>query len=363
MLNQSIQDLLPLLSMLQQPAFCISDTGVLHSNSAARHLAPLKAEQLSRWLGDGSFAYTSWNRLSVLELPVLIHSRSFMVSIQALQDGPLFLLTEQTAADTANEALAVASQVLRQPLTDLSVLLQQLSATDDPASNADTVAAMTRQIYRLSRMSSNLSDLTRLHNGTYQMHTEVKELSAALTPFLEELEALCSDTGRHFLWKLPGKPMMLQADYALLERAILNLLSNAIKFGSKSEPITFWIEDHPPFLLLRLRNQCSGSHAELLRAAFIRLEQRNQIPDPRWGIGLGLPIAQYIARLHGGMVAVEANADNQVTVTFSLSRKRPMHPPVLTASSVPFEYTGGMRRSLMELSDVLPNQLFRTSAI
>ena len=46
MLNQTIDTLLPLLALLQQPAFCIHESGTLHCNSAARHLAPLRVEHL-----------------------------------------------------------------------------------------------------------------------------------------------------------------------------------------------------------------------------------------------------------------------------------------------------------------------------
>ena len=363
MLNQTIDTLMPLLALLQQPAFCIHETGTLHCNPAARHLAPLRADLLTVWLGSGAEAYDRWDRTGTLELTISLHGRTFTAAIQTLQDGTFFLLTEQTTVDAANAALSVASQVLRQPLSDLSVLTQRLSDQLDSGQQTDSVAAITRQIYHLSRLTGNLADLVRLHGGTYRMHLEMKDLNTAFLPLMQEIEGLCKEIGRELRWELPAKPMMLQADFRLLERAILNLISNAIKFGDKQAPITLRVEESGNYLLFQVGNRCSGSSTELLQAAFTRLEQRYEIPDPRWGIGLGLPITQYIARLHGGMVAVEASQDNETVVTISIHRKRPAKTPVLTSSTAPFSYSGGMRRSLMELAEVLPNHLFAPDAL
>ena len=359
MINQTVEQLLPLLTMLQQPAFCIRENGTVLSNPAAKHLAPSHQDMLMSWLGTGTAAYIQWDRSSTMKLPLVILGQSFDAAISPLQDGTLFLLTAQTTPDSVDTAMMVAAQILRQPLTELSVLAQQQSSSP---SQAHTVA-MTRQIYRLTRLTGNLADLSRLHSGTYHLHTEMKTTPEFLTPLLQELESLCSDAGRTLHWKVSDKPLMMYADFMLLERGILNLISNAIKFGAKEEPIQFWTEEHGAYLLLRVRNRCGGNGTELLQAAFSRLQQRGRIPDPRWGIGLGLPITQYIAQLHGGMVTVEATQDGIATVTLTINRRRPGTAPVLGASAVPFEYTGGMRRTLVELSDSLPDSVFENNAL
>ena len=363
MLNQTITSILPLLELLQQPAFCIHDEQTIHSNAAARNLAPRNAAQLSDWLGSAAVLYASWERTSPLEISTQILGSTYSVTMQPLVDGTLFLLTEQPLNEITDAFLAVASQVLRQPLTQLSVLVQQSVQNPDPDQMQPRYAAMTRQIYQLSRITGNLADLPQLHNGTYRLHPEMKDIAAGLEPILTELESLSEISGRTFQWKLPTKPLMLQADFPLLERAILNLVSNAMKFATQGTPILLQAEEHGNYLLIRVRNQCTESRAELLRAAFSRLEQRNQIPDPRWGVGLGLPIAQYIARLHGGMVAVEATERGDVTVTMSILRRFQSKNPVLMSASLPFEYNGGMRRTLMELSEILPNHLFTKDAL
>ena len=80
------------------------------------------------------------------------------------------------------------------------------------------------------------------------------------------------------------------------------------------------------------------------------------LPDPKWGIGLGLPIANSIARLHGGMIAVET-LDGKATVSLSISLQS--QESNVLSSPLPIDYTGGMRQTLLELSDALPVDAFR----
>ena len=187
MLNQTISSILPLLELLQQPAFCVHEEDTIHSNAAARNLAPRTAAQLSSWLGDSAMLYTCWDRTSALELSIQLHGSTYSVTVQALSDGILFLMTEQARSETSDTFLAVAAQVLRQPLTQLSLLVQQDVQCADPDQIQSRCAAMTRQIYQLSRIAGNLADLPRLHNGTYHLNPEMKDTAAALTPVLTEL--------------------------------------------------------------------------------------------------------------------------------------------------------------------------------
>lgn len=362
MLNQTADNLIPLLQMLQQPAFCIRDDGTVICNRSARHLAPYDASGLIPWLGTGAAAYGSWNQTDVLVFPLQIQGSDYSVTINRLIDGTLFLLTDLAARDASDSALAVASQVLRQPLNELSATLQR-TRWEDPKHPRMQSAILTRQVYQLSRLTSNLADISRLRSGTYLPRMELLDINAFLQPIFEELSHLCRSIDRAFLWKLPAKSAPLQGDPILLERAILNLMSNALKFGQPDTEIHLLAEIADNTLRIRITNQCLEDSAELLRSAFNRLEQRDVLPDPKWGIGLGLPITQYIARIHGGMVVVEASDEKTAAVTFSVTRRRTSNAAVLESPAPVLDYSGGMRRSLLELSDVLPSFFYDKYAL
>lgn len=360
MRSQTVDQLIPFLQLLQQPAFCLRQDGSLVCNREARNLAPYSGDALLAWLGKSAALYEQWDRQNALILPLPLADHSASATLQPLADGVLFLISGCQSLAAGADALSVTAQVLRQPLTELSSLTQQLSEEleemEDPLLQAQS-AAITRHVYRLSRIACNLADLEQIRNGSYQPRREKLALLDYLDPLIQELEDICRGAGRQLICKLPVKPVNISADPMLLERAILNLLSNAVKYGNKSSPIYFQVETTPSAVLFQMKNTCSEADSDLLTAAFHRLSQRGVLPDPQWGIGLGLPMTRYIAQLMGGTVAVEVNRNNEAVVTMSISRKNtaaevqaPHYPPI--------DYTGGMRHSLVELSDVLPDDCF-----
>lgn len=360
MLSQAVDQLLPLLQIMQQPAFCIRPDGTVVCNRSANHLAPVSGDALAAWLGDSAELYDRWNRTDDLILPIPLCGETCSTTVQALEDGVLFLLSPGEQLSTGADALTVTSQVLRQPLADLSGLTQllfdELEEMEDPLLQEQT-AAINRHIYRISRIACNLADLERLRSGSYTPCLTKLDLKPFLEELTEELTDICRTAGRELVCTLPDKSLFVTADSMLLERALLNLISNALKYGRPDTPICLRTGTTASAVLLQVQNVCAEEDCDLLRAAFARIEQRDVLPDPQWGIGLGLPITRYIAQLHGGAVAVEVSRDGLATVTMSVNRKKSLGSASVQTPP-PFDYTGGMRHSLLELSDSLPNSCF-----
>ena len=365
MRNQTVDQLLPLLQLLQQPAFCLRQNGELLCNREAQTLAPYSAEALSGWLGESAPLYEEWDHQNPLTLPIPLAGHRASVIVQPLADGILFLLSDCRDLMAGADSLIVTAQVLRQPLSDLSTLTQSLSEEleemEDPLLQSQT-AAITKQVYRLSRIACNLSDLEQFRAGTYQPRLENFALLDYLEELTGEMKDVCRSAGWRFTSHLPAKPIVISADPMLLERAILNLLSNAIKYGDKTQPIQFQADTTPTAILFRMSNVCSDADSDLLTAAFQRANQRGVLPDPQWGIGLGLPLVRYISQFLGGSVAVTVDQAHRATVTMSIARKK-LNAEVKAPLFPPIDYTGGMRHSLVELSDVLPDTCFESVSI
>ena len=361
---QTLETMKSALPLLPGPAFCLDTAGQLFCNAAAQPLAPADGTALEAWLGGSAALWQTWDHQGTLELPVRLCGMDYRLTAQPLEGGCFCILEAIALDDKAQAALAVTSQVLRQPLSDLSAQLQlltrQLTRLDDPKL-LEELAVLNRQVYRMARISGNLADLERLCAGQYHLRPQLLELRSWLQERLEEAADLCLSAGHPLEYTVPRQPLTIQADPALLERAILNLLSNALKFSVPGTPITFRTDVREEAVLLQVRNTCEDNGQALLQAAFRRLEQRDLLPDPRWGVGLGLPLVLAIARLHDGTAAVDCRQE-LATVTLRLPRRKPFDKPILEAPP-PFSYTGGMRRSMVELSDCLPNAIFHPDAI
>ena len=361
---QTTEQVLPLLELIDQPAFCIRNDAAILYNDAARLLAPVSAQDLPVWLDSACELYDQWDRSGNLVLPISIGSQTTNVTIQPLADGTLFLLTRSEGFAAAAKDMTVTAQVLRQPLNDLCSMAQQLSETleeaEDPLLQQQT-AAMSRHIYRLSRIACNLADLEQLRDGTYPVHTETMDLTAFLRNFTEELRDLCQMSGFKLDTALPDSRLLISADSVLLERALLNLISNAMKYGKTEDPIRLIVDMTATAVHIRVQNSAAKSGGDLMTAAFQRLNRRGLLPDPQWGIGLGLPLALCVARAMGGTIAMAHN-NGLITVTMSVSRKRPPQDTNVRTMP-PYDYTGGMHRALVELADALPDHCFDSTAI
>lgn len=360
MLNQTVDSLMPLLSILQQPAFCLHRDGTVFSNPAAAPIAPYDLKQLPHWLGECTALYEQWTRQSVLTFPVTIAARPYSVTVEALADGELFLLSDDSDTSGASNVMAASSQVLRQPLTDLMASTQMLMAALEDQENPSfrlQSASIAKNLYRLTRLAGNLSDYDLLQRGELKARPSLLTFSTDFVPMLEEIADLVAETGCRLELTLPSPQLQIYADRKLLERALLNMLGNAIKHGQPGQTISLAVKVQPNFILLQCTSRCTEAEQAMLSSAFRRTEQRGVLPDPRWGLGLGMLLIRHIAQLHGGTLALEAGEGGTVTATMSLSRKRPAGKPALE-SPVRMDRSGGLNPRLVELSDVLPARVF-----
>lgn len=360
MLSQTIDQLLPVLDLMQQPAFCISANGVVYPNRAARHIAPSHADSFPAWLGDSADSFQQRDPAGHLEIPVHAAGEDYLVTIQDLQDGLLCLLRPSALSAAGSSAMAVASQVLRQPLTDLSSHIQRLSDLDSGSVLPDRIAAMQRQLHRISRIAANLTDIELLQQNKYPMRIQRLDAAVLFSDLLDEVSLLAKACDHPLNWNISEQSVFLQADRTLLKRAVLNLISNALKFSTACTPVSVLVNTSADRLLIKVANHCDEDASVVLRGAFDRLQQRDLLPDPRWGVGLGLPLVQAIAQAHGGMVALEYRNDT-VTVTMSVSRRRSSESVTLQAPD--FLYDGGLSQPLLELSDCLPNRFYHPDAL
>jgi signal transduction histidine kinase len=101
----------------------------------------------------------------------------------------------------------------------------------------------------------------------------------------------------------PG--LVVQGNRELLGQAVANLVDNALKHGGGEVTISLGRDGHLVRLSVADRGHGipTGERAHAVER-FVRLEQSRSTP----GSGLGLSLAQAVARLHGGALRLEDNA-------------------------------------------------------
>jgi signal transduction histidine kinase len=109
------------------------------------------------------------------------------------------------------------------------------------------------------------------------------------------------------------------ADAVLLQRMLANLVSNAIDASAPGQTVRLAAQALAPgWLRLQVSDQGSGIAPEKLERIFEPYFTTKEFGEDVRGFGLGLTIAQKIAQLHGGTIAVQSEPGRGTVMTVDL---------------------------------------------
>ena len=97
--------------------------------------------------------------------------------------------------------------------------------------------------------------------------------------------------------ELPDELPLIEADFVLVEQALLNLLENAIKYSPEGAPIDISVHLSDECLFIDVLDRGPGIPAQDLPHIFEKFYRVRQMPN-LGGVGLGLAIARGIFDAH-----------------------------------------------------------------
>ena len=355
-------ELKQILELLAQPVFLARDGSVIWCNGAARGLLA-ECLPVSSLLENNAMLYEVWSREGVLHLPIILGGAEYDASVLAMQAGDLFLAARRPQEVNATAAAVEhASVALRKPLHTMlnaaNALFEQLEETQ--TEQIPAAAELNQALYRLIRLCGQMSDGAQLLLHRREAHREPTDIARFLTDFVSAARPLTESVGVQLLFTPPGRPLRGDIDCLLLERALYNLVANALAHCPSGSTITLSVQKQDFFLLLRVMDNGNGIEEGVLSTIFERFSA-SEFGAASQGIGLGLPIVREIARLHGGTIAVNGNPEGGTCVTLTLS----LAPSVLSLRSrmVRYDGYGDLNHALVELSDVLPPEIYDPAEI
>jgi signal transduction histidine kinase len=198
------------------------------------------------------------------------------------------------------EFIANASHELRTPLFSLGGFLELLDDPDlDEPTREEFLAQMREQVARLTRLATNLLDLSRLDAGRLVVAHEVvdlgelaDELVAEFGPRAQALEHVLEVAPSGVVQALADAERVLQIGRILVENAIVHTPPATrvrISTGRDGGRATLAVANDGPEIPLEAREQ--------IFARFYRLDGARAS-----GSGLGLAIARELAGLMGGRI-------------------------------------------------------------
>ena len=215
--------------------------------------------------------------------------------------GDFDAMAERIEALVAHDrrVLQDLSHELRSPLARLQLILDLAQRGDDPATAERYFRQAEHEIVRLDRLTGDMLALSRMEGGLPGMERERLDLVELAHDGLQQA-SLEADARRIRLhWQAVDAPVEVVGTPVLLERGLGNLIANAIKYSAEGGEVEVAVRVVEGQAECVVRDHGPGvPEAEL--ASLFRPFFRGSNAVRAEGHGLGLAIAQRVARAHGG---------------------------------------------------------------
>ena len=224
----------------------------------------------------------------------------------------------ETERDTLTRFIADAAHELRTPITALknfNTLLQGI-AEDDEQARIEFLEESQVQLNRLTWITNNLLDLSRLESGLADLEIEQYDVDDLINTTVTPMQAIAEEKGLELTINSSSSQMYVSCDKLWIETALTNLLDNAIKFTPAGGQIGVGSVQNENEVQIWVKDTGRGIPEDELPFIFNRF-YRSKDSQER-GSGLGLSIVESVVKAHGGSVSVESVLDEGSMFTIKL---------------------------------------------
>lgn len=256
----------------------------------------------------------SYLRIALLSL-ALLAGASFLLSLRVTR--PV-----ERAWRQQRQFFSDASHELKTPLTVILSNAEMLEGAALPERESrwrDNILSEARQ---MKTLVEEMLTLSRTEDAQRKPTAADVDLSDLAEDCALAFEPVAFEAGKPLSWNVTPA-LTVSGDGEKLRRLLSILLDNAAKYGAPGEGIVLSLQAERNQAVLSVSNG-SGGHPippEELPRLFERFYRADASRGEQSGFGLGLPIAQAIAKEHHG--ALRAESDEQTTrFTFTLPLKK-----------------------------------------
>ena len=214
----------------------------------------------------------------------------------------------ETTETARRRFVSDASHELKTPLAAIRLLTDSILQTEsiDRETTREFVSDIGQEAERLSRITEDLLQLTRLDNGVLEAGDSVE-----LLPILEQVMRMMSLVAREKQVSLSYEAVencSVRATRDEIQQIIYNLTDNAVKYSGPGGEVRVSLSQKEGFALLTVEDNGPGIPEEDLPRVFERFYRVDKARSrAAGGTGLGLAIVKDTVRRRGG----EVSADNR----------------------------------------------------
>lgn len=227
-------------------------------------------------------------------------------------------------ADRAkSDFVSILAHELKGPMTTImgfGQTLEQNWETLEDERRTQFLGIVHRETERLSRMVSDLLDMSRMESGTLRFEADRMDLGELVENIVTVHTSLTAQHGIKL--EIPADLPEVLADRDRIRQVLLNLVTNATRYSPEGTTITIGAKttegDNGTEVQVSVADEGIGIAPEDSERIFSKFAM---LPKPAWtkkGTGLGLFITKGIVDAHNGRLWVESDAGAGATFCFTL---------------------------------------------
>jgi two-component system heavy metal sensor histidine kinase CusS len=224
----------------------------------------------------------------------------------------------EAAVKTLSQFAADAAHELRTPLAVIRTTAELALRRDRAVeSYRHSLAVVQSETERMTQLIEDLLSLARSDAKVAEMPRTPLDLRDVLGKVLDEVKGLAEQYQVSVQSDLPKNAAMISANQAALHRLFLILVDNALKFSHSGGKVIVRI-DGAADLSVEIQDFGIGISPSDVPHIFKRFYRADRARSGG-GHGLGLPLAQTIAQMHGAEITAESveGVGSTFTVVFS----------------------------------------------
>ncbi len=244
-------------------------------------------------------------------------------AVEAARLAEEAMVQAQTADRAKTNFLANVTHELRTPLNAIigfSEIIQSGGGMGDHAAYGKYIHEAGT---RLLTMINDVLTLARIEAGKVELDEQVVTLGEVIGASIRAVSAEAVAKSVTIIDE-GGTDALIRLDPNRMKQVFVHLLSNAVKFNREGGTVRVSAAlDRPGALTIRVSDTGRGIPPDHLSRVFEPFSQvEDHLTRENDGVGLGLPLARAMTRMHGGDLALTSQVGVGTTVEISLPAQR-----------------------------------------
>ncbi len=219
-----------------------------------------------------------------------------------------------------SDFIANISHDFRSPLTSIKGFLEaMLDGTVPQEDYAKYMQIVLDETNRLTKMTNNILDLTKMENGQEELHRSNFDINEMIVKLAIGFEQRIEDKKLKMDFQFLQEKLYVNADLDKIQRVVYNLIDNAIKFTDEGDSITIETSIVGKKAYIAVEDTGRGIDEESLPHVFERFHKADKSRGyDKKGTGLGLAIVKQIMLNHQEDIQVTSKEGQGTKFTFTL---------------------------------------------